>query len=157
MAVPVKRYLRKKYMHQADSPELYYLQQDPGSYKTYTIERLAAKIEASGSLTQEDVIHSIKAFIRYLREALIEGDKVKVDGLGIFHITTTCSGSEKAEDCTVRNIRRVNLRFMVDDSLRLVNDTIATTRNAPNNVSFYIKNEKDGTTGGGSDVEDPTA
>ncbi len=159
MAVPMKRYLRKKNLHKSDSPELYYLRQEPGSYKTYTIERLASKIETSGALTQEDVVHAIKSFIRQLREVLIEGDKVKVDGLGIFHITTTCEGAATEKDCTVKNIRRVNLRFMVDNSLRLVNDAVSNTRSAPNNVAFYIKGEKtvaspDG--GGEGEGEDPS-
>ncbi|WP_321332227.1 DNA-binding protein [uncultured Bacteroides sp.] len=150
MAVPVMRYLRKKYYNKADSPMLYYLKQEPGSGQMYNINTLAARIEANGSLTQEDVIHSIQSFVRHLREVLIEGNKVKVDGLGIFHITTSCTGSEKAEDCTVKSIRRVNLRFMVDSALRLVNDSIATTRSAPNNVSFYLKSESATTPGGDS-------
>lgn len=156
MAVPMKRYLRKKNLNKSDSPQLYYLRQEPGSYKTYTIERLAARIETTGALTQEDVIHAIKSFIRHLREVLIEGDKVKVDGLGIFHITTTCDGAEEEKDCTVKNIRRVNLRFMVDNSLRLVNDAIASTRSAPNNVAFYIKGEKSNVESDDDHGEDPT-
>ena len=154
MAVPMKRYQRRKNVNDNKSPLLYYLKQDPGSYKTYNIERLAGRIETTGALTQEDVIHSIRSFVRQLREVLIEGDKVKVDGLGIFHITTTCEGIAVEKECTVKNIRRVNLRFKVDNSLRLVNDAIATTRSAPNNVSFYIKGEKPG--GIDSDGEDPT-
>lgn len=158
MAVPMKRYQRRKILNDETSPLMYYLRQDPGSYQTCTIKSIASKIEVHGALTREDVIHSINAFVRLLQEELVVGNKVKVDGLGIFHITTNCTGAEKEEDCTVRNIKRVNLRFMVDNELRLVNETIATTRNAPNNVSFYIKGDKNAESGGGGDdVEDPTA
>lgn len=157
MAVPMKRYQRRQILNKADSPLMYYLRQDPGSYQTCTIKSIASKIEVHGALTREDVIHSINSFIRLLQEELVVGNKVKVDGLGIFHITTSCIGAEKEEDCTVRNIKRVNLRFMVDNELRLVNETIATTRNAPNNVSFYIKGDKNAETDGGGDVENPTA
>lgn len=149
MAVPMKRFQQRKLMYNPGSPMLYYLKQDPGSFKTYTINTLAAKIELNGALTREDVIHSINAFIRLLQEALVEGNKVKVAGLGTFHITTTCTGVEELEACTVRNIRRVNVRFSVDNALRLVNESIATTRSAPNNVSFYIKGEKTPGDGGG--------
>ena len=155
MAVPVVRYQRLKVLNKKDSPLMYYLKQAPGSYQTCTIKSIASKIEVHGALTREDVIHSINSFIRLLQEELVMGNKVKVDGLGIFHITPTCKGVEKEEDCTVRNIKRVNLRFMVDNELRLVNETIATTRGAANNVSFYIKGEKTTAEGGG--VEDPTA
>lgn len=154
----MKRYQRRKILNDETSPLMYYLRQDPGSYQTCTIKSIASKIEVHGALTREDVIHSINAFVRLLQEELVVGNKVKVDGLGIFHITTSCTGAEKEEDCTVRNIKRVNLRFMVDNELRLVNETIATTRNAPNNVSFYIKGDKNAESGGGGDdVEDPTA
>lgn len=155
MAVPVVRYQRPKELNKKDSPMMFYLRQEPGSFQTSTIKSIASKIEVHGALTREDVIHSINSFIRLLQEELVQGNKVKVDGLGIFHITTTCKGVAKAEDCTVRNIKRVNLRFMVDNELRLVNETIATTRNAANNVSFFIKGEKAAEEGGG-DVEDPT-
>lgn len=149
----MKRYQQKKVLNNPDSPLMYYLKQDPGSFKTCTIKSIASKIEVNGALTREDVIHSINSFIRLLQEELVEGNKVKVDGLGIFHITTTCVGVPTEEECTVRNIKRVNLRFMVDNALRLVNETVATTRNAPNNVSFYIKGEK--VTGGEGEPEDP--
>lgn len=154
MSVPVVRYLRPKMLNNSDSPLLYYLKQAPGSYQTCTIKSIASKIEVHGALTREDVIHSINSFIRLLQEELVQGNKVKVDGLGIFHITPSCIGAAKAEDCTVRNIKRVNLRFMVDNELRLVNETIATTRGAVNNVSFFIKGEK--TVEEGGEVEDPT-
>lgn len=147
----MKRFQQRKLFYDKTSPMLYYLKQDPGSFKTYTINTLAAKIELSGALTREDVIHSINSFIRLLQEALVEGNKVKVDGLGIFYITTSCPGVETAEACTVRNIKRVNVRFMIDNALRLVNETVATTRSAPNNVSFYIKGEK--AAGGGDEGE----
>lgn len=156
MAVPMKRYQRRQILNKPDSPLMYYLKQDPGSYQTCTIKSIASKIEIHGALTREDVIHSINSFIRLLQEELVVGNKVKVDGLGIFHITTNCTGTLKEEDCTVRNIKRVNLRFMVANELRLVNETIATTRSAPNNVSFYIKGDKNAESGGG-EVEDPTA
>lgn len=151
----MKRYQRRKILNDATSPLLYYLRQDPGSYQTCTIKSIASKIEVHGALTREDVIHSINAFVRLLQEELVVGNKVKVEGLGIFHITTSCVGAEKEEDCTVRNIKRVNLRFMVDNELRLVNETIATTRNAPNNVSFYIKGDKSAENGDGGDVNNP--
>lgn len=45
---------------------------------------------------------------------------------------------EVEKDCTVKNIKRVNLRFKVDNTLRLVNDSTADTRGGNNNISFEI-------------------
>lgn len=96
--------------------------------ETLFIESLAREIESIGSLSVEDVEHVMQSFVRSMKKVLVAGNKVKVDGLGIFYTTLTCPGVEQEKDCTVRNITRVNLRFKVDNSLRLANDSTATTR-----------------------------
>lgn len=87
---------------------------------------LAREIESIGSLSVEDVEHVMQSFVRSMKKVLVAGNKVKVDGLGIFYTTLTCPGVELEKDCTVRNITRVNLRFKVDNALRLANDSTAT-------------------------------
>jgi len=148
--VTVVRQKRKSNYSQPDSPELYYLRQEPGTAKIYNITGVAARIEALGALSAEDVEHTMKAFIRELRTILTEGHKVKVDGLGIFHTTIKSKGVDTEKECTVKNIERVNIRFKVDNTLRLVNNAIATTRNAPNNVEYVLKNVTVTSTGSGS-------
>ena len=104
------------------------------------------------------VSHVMKSFVRAMKKVLVAGDKVKVDGLGIFYTTLTCPGVEQEKDCTVKNISRVNLRFKVDNSLRLANDSTATTRGGENNVSFELYTEKKAASegeGGGSGSEEP--
>ncbi len=70
-----------------------------------------------------------------------------MDGLGIFYTTLTCPGVEMEKDCTVKNITRVNLRFKVDNSLRLANDSTATTRGGENNMMFELLSEKKAASG----------
>ena len=55
-----------------------------GEAKIYSIETLAREIESIGSLSVEDVSHVMKSFVRAMKKVLVAGDKVKVDGLGIF-------------------------------------------------------------------------
>ena len=43
----------------------------------------------------------------------------------------------------------MSIRFKVDNSLRLANDTTATTRGVDNNVQFFIKGESGESDGGG--------
>ena len=163
--VTVVRQKRKSNYSQPDSPEKYYLRQEPGTAKIYDIYGVAARIEALGALSAEDVEHTMKAFIRELRTILTEGHKVKVDGLGIFHTTIKSKGVDTEKECSVKNIERVNIRFKVDNTLRLVNNAIATTRNAPNNVEYVLKNvtvtasSGTGDAGSGDDDEyiDPNA
>ena len=74
----------------------------------------------------------------------------------------TCPGVEVEKDCTVKNIKRVNLRFKVDNTLRLVNDSTADTRGGNNNISFEIvspdaKSNDNGNGGGDGEGEDPAA
>ncbi|MCC8188426.1 MAG: HU family DNA-binding protein [Bacteroides sp.] len=156
--VTVVRYQRRRIPADPDSPMVYLLKQEPRSSKTYTIDTLAEEIETVGALSTEDVIHTMQAFVRAMRKVLISGNRVKVEGLGTFYITLSNKGVEIEEECTVRNIRKVNLRFRVDNTLRLVNDSIATTRNAPNNVVFELYTPKDEDTrssgGGGGNSGD---
>lgn len=143
MAIPVQRYKRHTILGDDTSPELIYLKREPGHERTYTLEEAAAEIETTGALSQEDVIHVMKSFVRRLRIILTQGDKLKVDGLGTFFTTFCCDGAQEEKDCTIRNIRKVNVRFAVDSSLRLVNDSIASTRGGENNVQFYLKGESE--------------
>ena len=161
MAVPVKRYKQRKKIGDKASPFLHYLRQEPGSFKTVTMQKIAKRMERVGALSAQDATHVIENFIIELKNELIEGNKVKVDGLGIFHMTFSCEGTEEEKDCTIKKIRRVNVRFAVDNSLRLANDATATTRGTDNNVQFYIKGEtttqSDGNTGqdDDDDIVDP--
>ena len=68
---------------------------------------------------------------------------MKIDGLGTFHITLSSEGAEKEKDCTVRSIRRVNVRFVADKALRLVNTSHTTTR-GENNVDFVLAGKGEG-------------
>ena len=141
MAIPVMRYKRKKVLNDPASIELNYLKPVPGHTRTCKESDLCKEIEAIGAMSAEDVTHVMKAFVRSLRTILTRGDKVKIAGLGTFYTTFRCEGTEEEKDCTVKNISKVNVRFAVDNTLRLVNDSIATTRGAANNVEFYIKSD----------------
>ena len=127
MNVSVERYQRRKYVSQENSPMLYYVRQKSGTVRVMDVEKLADAIEANSSLTAGDVKHAIEAFVEQLRLSLTQGDKVKIDGLGTFHITLCSEGTEKEKDCTVRSIRKVNVRFVADKALHLVNASHTST------------------------------
>ena len=165
MNVLVERYQRRKYMSQENSPMLYYVRQKSGTVRVMDVEKLADAIEANSSLTAGDVKHAIEAFVEQLRLSLTQGDKVKIDGLGTFHITLTSDGTELMKECTVRSIRRVNVRFVADKALKLMNASHTSTR-SENNVEFVLASKGDtegenaggggGNTGGEEEAPDPT-
>ena len=164
MDVLVERYQRKKYVNQEDAPLLYYIRQKSGNVRVMDVDTMATAIESKSSLTAGDVKHTIEAFVEQLRLSLTQGDKVKIDGLGTFHITLSSEGAEKEKDCTVRNIRKVNVRFVADKALQLVNTSHATTR-GENNVDFILAGKGDGEdadggnsgSGGSGEAPDPAA
>ena len=160
MNVSVERYQRRKYVSQENSPMLYYVRQKSGTVRVMDVEKLADAIEANSSLTAGDVKHAIEAFVEQLRLSLTQGDKVKIAGLGTFHITQCSEGPEKEKDCTDRSIRKVNVRFVADKALHLVNASHTSTR-SENNVEFVLASKGDteggnaggGNTGGGGNSE----
>ena len=161
ITVPVVRYSRHKKVGDNTSPLIYMLKQKPGDAKMYTIDMLANEIESIGSLSIEDVSHVMKSFVRAMKKILVAGNKVKVDGLGIFFTTLTCPGIAEEKDCTVKNIKRVNIRFQVDNTLRLVNDATASTRGGNNNILFELASattapDSGGKPGEGGGGDDPT-
>ena len=149
--VTVVRYKRRKLIGDDKSPLVYSLRPKCGDAKMYSISALAREIESVGSLSAEDVIHVMKSFVRAMKKVLVDGNKVKVEGLGTFYTTLTCPGVEVEKECTVRSISRVNLRFKVDNSLRLVNDSTASTRGGENNIVFSLASEEKESTGGGEE------
>ena len=140
MDVLVERYQRRKYVNQEDAPMLYYIRQKAGNVRVMDVDTMAAAIESKSSLTAGDVKHTIEAFVEQLRLSLTQGDKVKIDGLGTFHITLTSDGTEVKKDCTVRSIRRVNVRFVADKAL----NSSHTSTQSDNNVVFALGGKGDG-------------
>ena len=128
MDVTVERYLRRKFVTDPNSPKFFYLRQKPGTCKTVDTDTLAAAVQKSCAMTKGDVKHVFEAIVEEIQLSLANGNKVKLNQLGTFHMTFSCPGVEKSEDCTVRNIKKVNIRFVPDKELRLVNGTHATTR-----------------------------
>ena len=145
----VVRVQRHKKIGDKTSPMVYTLVRKPKDAKTYDLDRIAADIEALGGMSAEDVLHVARGLIRSIRQILTDGNTVKVDGLGLFRTTFSCETAEEAKNCTVKNITRVNIRFMADSSLRLVNDTNASTKGAPNNIEFELVAADGADTGSG--------
>ena len=142
MSITVERYLRKKFLSKEDSPKFYYVRQKMGENKSVGILKMAELIESKSSLTKGDVKHALEEFVEVLRDTLVKGDKVKIEGLGTFHLTLGCKGVEEEKDCTVRCIHRVNLRFVPARAIKLVNASLVST-DSPNNVVFELFSPKD--------------
>ena len=114
MDVLVERFQRRKDVTDPNSQKLYYLRQKPKTCGKVDIDVLAASIQKNCAMTKGDVKHVIEALVEEIQTNLANGDKVKLNQLGTLHMTFRCPGVEKSEDCTVRNISKVNIRFVPD-------------------------------------------
>ena len=121
---PVQRYQK---VGDKTSPQLYYLKRKANNSRLYNTKRIAQEIEELGGMSAEDVEHVVTALVRNIKRKLTDGDSVKLDGLGVFYTTFHSKGTPSSEECTVKNIDKVNTRFLTDSGLRLVNDSGATT------------------------------
>ena len=135
MDVIVERFQRRKIVSNPASPMLYYLRQKPKTCGTVDIDVLAASIQKNCAMTKGDVKHVIEALVEEIQGNLANGDKVKLNQLGTFHMTFRCPGMEASDKCTVRNISKVNIRFIPDKEL---------------NVGFVLDKPEEGGSGGGN-------
>jgi predicted histone-like DNA-binding protein len=141
MEVQVQRYLRRKVAADPNSPLVYHLRQVRGTSETYTLESLAQSIEKSSSLTAEDVVHAVHALAREMKQVFRGGNRVKIDGLGIFSLTFNATEVETEKECNVKTIKKVNIRFRADKALRLENESTALVR-AGHGVKFAVADER---------------
>lgn len=148
----VVRTQRYKKIGDKSSPLVYTLKRKSRDAKMYDLARIASEIEAIGGMSAEDVLHVGRAIVRNIREKLTDGNSVRLDDFGIFRTSFHCIATAAEKDCTVKNIDRVRINFKVASSLRLVNDSVATTKGAPNNITFELVTADGGgsSSGGGN-------
>ena len=145
----VVRTQRHKKIGDKTSPMVYTLKRKPKDAKMFDLQRIAQDIEALGGMSAEDVVHVGKAIVRQMRQAMTDGNSVRLDGFGIFHTTFKCRATDAANVCTVKNIERVNIRFKVANNLRLANVSVASTKGGPNNIVFELVSEDSSSSGNG--------
>ena len=70
-----------------------------------------------GTIFTSDVVKGVvEKFVCCFEELLLEGHKVKLDGLGTFYLTAKSKGEEKEEDFTAENFESVRVKFLPDQS-----------------------------------------
>ena len=108
----------KKYQNKmTDSPAfgLWYGRLVPqGTLQTDAICRHIAK---HGSVYTSDVVKGVvEKFVNCFEELLLQGHKLKLDGLGTFYLTISTEGVPSADKFTLNNVKALRVRFMPDQS-----------------------------------------
>lgn len=147
--VVVERYKRNADWGDKSSPERFYLRQTAKSCHSFGLDELSKAIEAKCAISKGDVNHVIEELMLQIQQHLVSGDKVVLGDLGTFYMTFSCPGVATKEECSVRNITKVNVRFKPSKALRLVNAASLSTK-ADGAVTFELYTPKSETSDGGS-------
>ena len=84
---------------------------------TLTTSDLCRHMAKHGTIFTPDVVKGVvEKFVCCFEELLLEGHKVKLDGLGTFYLTAKSKGEEKEEDFTAENFESLRVRFLPDQS-----------------------------------------
>lgn len=155
MSIPLVKHCFKKF--NTSNPEveelLYCLRRKGGISRLLTEIDIAKEVEEATSLTKSDLVHVFGIFFSELRKILVRGDRVKITDIGTFYMTISSDSAEKEEDLNIRSIKKVNIRFLPDKALKLVNNAVAPTR-SDNNVVFAIIDKDEASSGGDGDGDD---
>lgn len=85
---------------------------------TLTTKQFAKRLSHSTTMTEADAMAFLVECANIFEESLINGEKIKLDGIGTFKETFGGIGREKASDVTADSIRNLRTAFLIDSELR---------------------------------------
>jgi len=97
--------------------------------ETLNLDDLCDHIASHGTIFTADVVAgTVKKFVQCIQELLLEGKKVKLDGIGTFYLSAKTEGADNEEEFTMGNVKGVRLRFNPDQSGKSRYTTAALSR-----------------------------
>ena len=129
--------------------------------ETLQTNDLCRHIQTHGSIYTGDVVKGVMdRFATCLNELLLEGYKVKIDGLGTFYLASTTTGAAKEDDFSAKNFTKLRVRFLPDGGKESEFKTLLMTSKAKLTEYKNIEPGSTTTSGsstGGSDSDTPPA
>ena len=124
---------------------------------TMDTDEICKHIAEHGTIYTSDIVKGVvEKFINCFEELLLEGYKLKLDGLGTFYLAGRCEGAEDEKTFDASKFKSVMVRFLADQSKR----SEYTTRLMTSKASLAnIKTLTEGTTegaGSGTGGDDTT-
>jgi predicted histone-like DNA-binding protein len=100
--------------------------------ETVDLDGLSEHIQSHGSIFTADVVQgTVKKFVQCIIELLLEGKKVRLNGLGTFYLSIDSSGAESMEEYSAQtHVKKVRVRFRADQSDNSSYATSQLTRRA---------------------------
>lgn len=87
--------------------------------KSVDLKYLAQKMKDRSSLSVGDIKSVIQNFVDKLKEQLLEGKSVNVEGLGVFMLAARSKGAELAEDISAKSVESVRIFFQANKELKI--------------------------------------
>ena len=85
--------------------------------ETLTTDDLCRHIQKHGSIFTSDVVKGVtEKFVNCFNELLLEGYKIKLNGLGTFYLSISTEGEVNPDEFTAKNVKAVRIKFLGDKS-----------------------------------------
>ena len=75
-------------------------------------------MKEKSSLSLGDIQSVLTNLVEAMRAALFDGKSVNIRDFGVFSLSATTLGADTKEECTMKNIRSVNINFRPSSSVR---------------------------------------
>jgi len=104
-----------------------------------------------GTIFTSDVVKGVvEKFINCFEELLMEGNKIKLDGLGTFYLSINTEGVEDEKDFTANNVKAIRVKFIGDQSKESEYATRMLTSKARfRSIEEEVTDEEEGGEGSG--------
>ena len=80
---------------------------------------IAQKMQDRSSLSIGDIRSTMQNFVEKLKEQLLEGKSVNIEGLGVFMLAARSKGADLAKDITAKSVESVRIFFQANKELRI--------------------------------------
>ena len=133
------------------------------SQGTLGTDDLCRHIAKHGTIYTSDIVKGVvEKFINCFEELLLEGYKLKLDGLGTFYLAGRTEGQDTEDEFTAAAFKKVMVRFLADQSKKSEYTTrLMTSKASLANIKTLTEQPQSGSgsgngnSGGGTVVENP--
>lgn len=101
-----------------DSPKRYF-PQIVTLGQTVGLRFIAERMSSRSSLSRGGINCCIQDFVDVVKEQLLEGKSVNIDGLGVFSLSAKSKGENVAKDVTAASVKSLRICFQANKELKL--------------------------------------
>lgn len=85
---------------------------------TYSIDDVSKYIANISTVSEIDVSAVLRSFVKVFPDILQQGNRIDLEGLGIFSLGFVTTASEKEEDVSANNVEKCKLKYSPEHALK---------------------------------------